>query len=67
TNFRDEFKDTNVFKTITTDKNGNGELKFKLADNLTSWRITYQGISDKLFAGSGTKNITASLPFFIDE
>ncbi|HQO94876.1 MAG TPA: alpha-2-macroglobulin family protein [Sedimentibacter sp.] len=66
TNFRDEFKDTNVFKTITTDKNGNGELKFKLADNLTSWRITYQGISDKLFAGSGTKNITASLPFFVD-
>ena len=66
TNFRDEFKDTNVFKTITTDKNGNGELKFKLADNLTSWRITYQGISDKKFAGSGTKNITVSLPFFVD-
>ena len=66
TNFRDEFKDTNVFTTITTDKNGNGELKFKLADNLTSWRITYQGISDKQFAGSGTKNITVSLPFFVD-
>ena len=66
TGFRDEFKDTNIFKTITTDKNGNGELKFKLADNLTSWRITYQGISDKKFAGSGTKNITVSLPFFVD-
>ena len=65
-NFRDEFKDTNIFETITTDKNGNGELKFKLADNLTSWRITYQGISDKFFAGSGTKNITVSLPFFVD-
>jgi len=66
TNFRDDFKDTNIFKTITTDKNGNGELRFKLADNLTSWRITYQGISDKQFAGSGTKNITVSLPFFVD-
>ena len=66
TNFRDEFKDTNIFKTITTDKNGNGQLKLKLADNLTSWRITYQGISDKKFAGSGTKNITVSLPFFVD-
>lgn len=65
-NFRDEFKDTNTFKTITTDKNGNGTLKFKLADNLTSWRITYQGISDKQFAGSGTKNITVSLPFYVD-
>lgn len=66
TEFRDEFKDTNIFKTITTDKNGKGQLKFKLADNLTSWRITYQGISDKKFAGSGTKNITVSLPFFLD-
>lgn len=64
--FRDDFKDTSLFKTITTDKNGNGTLKFKLADNLTSWRITYQGITDKLYAGSGTKNITVSLPFFVD-
>lgn len=64
--FRDDFQDTNTFKTVTTDKNGNASLKFKLADNLTSWRITYQGISDKLYAGSGTKNITVSLPFYVD-
>jgi len=64
--FRSEFKDTNIFKTVTTDKKGNASLKFKLADNLTSWRITYQGISDKQYAGSGTKNITVSLPFYID-
>lgn len=64
--FRDEFQDTSIFKTITTDKNGNGQIKFILADNLTSWRITYQGISDKLYAGSGTKNISVSLPFFLD-
>ncbi|MGD9569502.1 MAG: alpha-2-macroglobulin family protein [Sedimentibacter sp.] len=65
-NFRDDFKDTNVFKTVTTDKNGNASFKFKLADNLTSWRITYQGISDEQYAGSGTKNITVSLPFYVD-
>lgn len=64
--FRDEFKDTNVFKTLTTDKNGNASMKFKLADNLTSWRITYQAISDKKYAGSGTKNVTVSLPFYAD-
>lgn len=64
--FRDEFKDTNTFKIITTDKDGNASMKFKLADNLTSWRITYQAISDKQFAGSGTKNITVSLPFYVD-
>lgn len=64
--FRDEFKDTNIFKTITTDKNGNATMKFKLADNLTSWRITYQAVSDELYAGSGTKNIAVSLPFYVD-
>lgn len=64
--FRDEFKDTNIFRTITTDKDGNGTVKFKLADNLTSWRITCQGISDELYAGSETKNITVSLPFYVD-
>ena len=64
--FRDEFKDTNIFETVRTDKNGNAEMKFKLADNLTSWRITCQGISDKLYAGSEIKNITVSLPFYVD-
>lgn len=64
--FRDEFEDTNFFRTVTTDSKGNAEVKFKLADNLTSWRITYQGISDKLYAGSGKKNITVSLPFYVD-
>ncbi len=64
-NFRDEFKDTNVFKTITTDAKGKGQLKFKLADNLTSWRISCQGISDKSYAGSEIKNIRVSLPFYV--
>ncbi len=63
---REKFKDTSVFKTVRTGKNGMANLKFKLADNITSWRITYQGISDKKYAGNGTKNITASLPFYVD-
>lgn len=63
---RDDFKDTNIFETVRTDKNGNAELKFKLADNITSWRITYQGISEGKYAGNGKKNITASLPFYVD-
>ena len=63
---REKFKDTSVFKTVKTDKNGMANLKFKLADNITSWRITYNGISDKKYAGNGTKNITASLPFYVD-
>ncbi|HBB29508.1 MAG TPA: hypothetical protein DC000_09750, partial [Clostridiales bacterium] len=63
---REKFKDTSVFKTVRTGRNGMANLKFKLADNITSWRITYQGISDKKYAGNGTKNITASLPFYVD-
>lgn len=63
---REKFKDTSMFKTVRTDKNGMANLKFKLADNVTSWRISYQGISDKKYAGSGTKNITTSLPFYVD-
>jgi len=63
---REKFKDTNVFETIKTDKNGNASLKFKLADNITSWRISYQAISDSKYAGNGKKNIAVSLPFYID-
>lgn len=64
--FRDDFKDANVFKTITTGSDGRASMKFTLADNLTSWRITYQAITEKLYAGSGTANISSSLPFFTD-
>jgi len=64
--FRDEFDDTAAFETVTTGRDGKAVVKFKLPDNLTSWRITYQGISDKLYAGSGQKNITVGLPFFVD-
>ncbi|QSX05749.1 hypothetical protein JYG23_13955 [Sedimentibacter sp. zth1] len=63
---RDDFRDTNVFDTITTNDDGSLTYKFKLADNLTSWRITHQAISDKMYAGSGTKNITVSLPFYVN-
>lgn len=64
--FRDDFEDTALFKAITTGKDGKGEVKFKLADNLTSWRITCQAVSDKVYAGSRIKNITTSLPFYVD-
>lgn len=51
---RSVFKDTAFFDTIKTDSNGKGKVSFKLPDNLTSWRITYQGIS---FQHSGTEKI----------
>ena len=65
------FKDNAFFDTIKTDKNGKGKASFKLPDNLTSWRITYQGVAyqkanDDLKAGSGKINIPVKLPFFVD-
>ena len=62
---RSEFKDTATFMTVSTDENGMGELEFNLPDNLTSWRITYQGINDKMEAANGWININAKLPFRI--
>ncbi|MGE4282793.1 MAG: Ig-like domain-containing protein [Clostridia bacterium] len=63
---RSMFKDNAFFDTITTDNSGKGKTSFKLPDNLTSWRITYQGITNDLKAGNGKINIDAKLPFFVD-
>jgi len=63
---RQTFKDTAFFRSIKTDENGKAELSFKLPDNLTSWRITYQGISSDLKAGNGKINVSSKLPFFVD-
>ncbi|MCX8130500.1 MAG: Ig-like domain-containing protein [Clostridia bacterium] len=63
---RSKFKDTAFFSSVKTDRNGKARVSFKLPDNLTSWRITYQGITDDIKAGSGKINISASLPFFTD-
>lgn len=63
---RYDFKDNAYFGSIKTDKNGKGSLQFTLPHNLTSWRITYQGITKDLRAGSGRENINAKLPFFVN-
>ncbi len=65
-NPRSTFKDTAFFQAIETNAAGQAETSFKLPDNLTSWRLTYQGITGDIRAGSGTTNITTKLPFFVD-
>jgi hypothetical protein len=62
---RGDFKDTAFFKSVTTDSRGKGRISFRLPDNLTSWRITYQAVTADLYAGSGKMNINAKLPFFL--
>lgn len=62
---RSEFRDTATFMTLSTDENGEGTIEFNLPDNLTSWRITYQGVNDKMEASTGWINVNAKLPFHI--
>lgn len=62
---RSDFKDTATFSTVTTDASGKGDVSFKLPDNLTSWRITYQGINDRLEGANGFININTKLPFHV--
>ena len=63
---RSVFKDTALFKTVKLNENGEGTFSFKLPDNVTSWRMTFQGISDTLMAGSEKQELNVSLPYFIN-
>jgi hypothetical protein len=61
---REDFVDNALFSSLMTDENGEAEVKFTLPDNLTSWRVTAQGISEDLYAGSGASKVLVSLPAF---
>ena len=61
---RQDFRDTAFFKSVRTDANGKASIAFRLPDNLTSWRVTYQALTPDLYAASGKLNINARLPFF---
>lgn len=63
---RKDFRDSALFRTVESGKDGKAEVSFKLPDNLTSWRVTYQAVTDDLKAGNGKINVTSKLPFFTD-
>lgn len=63
---RQDFKDTAFFETIHTGADGKATVTFTVPDNLTSWRLTYQGITPDLEGMSGTAKINVRLPFFTD-
>jgi len=62
---RSDFRDSALFATIESGDDGKAEASFKLPDNLTSWRVTYQAVTEDLEAGSGKINISSRLPFFV--
>ncbi len=63
---RKDFRDTAFFGTVKTNDSGKGKITFKVPDNLTSWRATYQGVTNDLRAGDGNVPVKVSLPFFVD-
>ncbi len=62
---RREFKDTAYFRTITLNQEGEGTLSFRLPDNLTSWRVTFQGFTEDMQSYSSKININTKLPFYV--
>lgn len=64
---RDEFVDTAYFSSVTTNNSGFAKVSFTLPDNITSWRVTTQAISQDLGAATDTQKIKVSLPLFVDD
>jgi hypothetical protein len=63
---RSDFRDNPAFKTLETDENGNIEVKFTLADSLTTWRITMHAVTQDDYVGKTKEFITTQLPLYVD-
>ena len=73
-NTRRDFVDTLAFISGQADQNGRATIHFKLADNLTSWRLTSIAFREKSYnavnmplVGKDISNISCGLPFFINQ
>lgn len=64
---REKFVDVLLFKPITTNENGKATVEFTTSDDLTSWRITAAAVSKDVKGGIKTKNVSTSIPFFINQ
>src|SRR5206468_7189230 len=49
-----------------TDKQGRAQLKFKLADNITTWKMSVIGSTEDGQIGTIEKDIKAFQPFFVE-
>jgi len=63
---RSDFRDLALYQTTKTDSGGHAVISFALPDNITSWRITAQGVTEDLFAGKKIEFVPVGLPFFVD-
>jgi len=64
---REYFPETLLWQPeIITDKNGKAVMKFKLADNITTWKLYTIASTKNGKIGITEKEITAFQPFFVD-
>ncbi len=62
---RVSFKDNALYTEVTTGSDGQGDATFTAPDNLTSWNVTAQAITDSLQAGVTSRLVPVSLPIFV--
>jgi hypothetical protein len=63
---RTDFKDTLLFREVTTDASGRADLTVKLSDDLTSWHVTASAVTAGLDGGVGEVLVPVGLPFFVE-
>lgn len=63
---RRDFADVAFYGSVSMDSDGRASISFDLPDNLTSWRVTAQGFTAELKAGTALRQIPVGLPFFVD-
>jgi hypothetical protein len=64
---REYFPETLVWQpSLETDKQGRAQMKFKLADNITTWKMSVIGSTEDGRIGIAEREIKAFQPFFVD-
>jgi uncharacterized protein YfaS (alpha-2-macroglobulin family) len=64
---REYFPETLLWQpSLETDKQGRAQLKFKLADNITTWKMSVIGSTADGQIGTTEKEFTAFQPFFVE-
>ena len=64
---REYFPETLVWQpALETDKQGRAQLKFKLADNITTWKMSVIGSTEDGEIGTAETEIKSFQPFFVE-
>ena len=64
---REYFPETLVWQpSLETDKQGRAQLKFKLADNITTWKMSVIGSTEDGEMGTAETEIKSFQPFFVE-